>query len=331
MTDTTPNVLQGRVLVKTGDFRLHKNNFGYVLSMPGPSKQLVLNDAAALIWTLLDDGMTLAEIAAEIQCAFHADPERIIQDVAEAADQLVVHSAAAPMAGESGRGFSRKHLAIEEIDVVVINRAVDADRMSRASGQLDAAGLSYRRVEAVDKECLSEERVKTELTEEGYGIYRRHGSKPGFGSMTRGGLACALSWKSVLETRAASDSEYLLILEDDFVLCDSFTERFSELLSNLPADFDIIYLSWNHHGWPNAIQLDGYLDRLYGRIHGTGALLIDSRCIPEILAMFPLTLQLDHDLPDKLILGNRIKAFKGYHERSRIVRNDNLGGTTTQS
>lgn len=322
--------LEGRVVVRSPEFRLRDAENGYVLLDSTGSERLVLNDVAAQIWALLDNDVTLAEIAAELQCVCHADPFRVMKDVAWVADRFLEAAVATQIPGDTENAPAKLSLNPTHIDVVVINRAEDEDRMSRAARQLEMADLSYRREEAVDSNAISEAVLRSELTGEGYAIYRRCMGKTRRGSMSPGALGCALSWRSVLQAHGPTASNHLLVLEDDFVLCSDFRRKYSSFLRNLPVNYDIIYLSWNPHRWCNAVPIDGYLDRLFGRIHGTGGLLVNPKCIPTLMEVFPLTLQLDHDLPDKLIARNRIRAFKGYCERSRLLVNDNLGGTKTQ-
>lgn len=288
---------------------------------------IALSASAIAIWHLLDGRSSLSTIAAELQCSIQDDTKCVERNVLEAGERLLREGGAVDVTSDVEPGAATP---VRDIDIIVVNRAADTRRMARAKRQLEDYDLSYDRFEAIDRQEVADKDMRRWLSREGYGLYRKYGGTAREGSMTPGALACALSWRKILETRKSSPRQHFLILEDDFNLCGDFKNRFDTFTANLPADFDLIYLSWNRLNRINSLEIDDYTDRLYGRQHGTGAILINKTCIPLLLNLFPLTLQWDHDIPDKLICTNRIRAFKGFYLRERLIENDNLDGSKTQ-
>lgn len=49
-------------------------------------------------------------------------------------------------------------------------------------------------------------------------------------------------WGKVLQSIAEGQEPYVLVLEDDAVLCDNFTSHFKKYLNATPSDWEVIYL-----------------------------------------------------------------------------------------
>lgn len=224
--------------------------------------------------------------------------------------------------------FYTSALRIESVPMVLINRRVDRQRLQRFLESARSQGLdrNVKVLEAIDGGNLSDEDVRENTTWKGYSTYCRHARKVRQGSLTRNSMACALSWRQVI-----TDIEVpTLVLEDDAVLCDAFIDRASRCCAKIPLNWDLVYLAWNGDMWPAGEHVNCHVRRMKHRMHGMGALLVNPRCKARLLSVFPLDLQLDHDIPDKLIVPGLVNAYLLTDGGERLVYNDNVGGSTTQ-
>jgi len=62
-----------------------------------------------------------------------------------------------------------------------------------------------------------------------------------------GAIACAMSWKSMLEKALKNKYKSILIFEDDIVFCDNFNTKLSEKLTTLPEDWNILHLGYSRN------------------------------------------------------------------------------------
>lgn len=135
-----------------------------------------------------------------------------------------------------------------------------------------------------------------------------------------------------------SHNRAFMILEDDFVVFDDWPKKSQEmfaLLFSFRLDWDMVYFACHYPFDDRPIdETDCPLFLpLVSRVHGMGAVLYHPRALSKLLSrnLFPVVLQIDHDIPDKLILKRHLYAFVVLRgPRGTLLWNDNLGGTTTQ-
>jgi hypothetical protein len=113
-------------------------------------------------------------------------------------------------------------------------------------------------------------------------------------------------------------------------------------LRHLPEDWDILYLACHFPREKiDSMELvsinkeeDFKIVRMSTRIHGTGALLYHPRALPKVLKMLlPLDLQIDHDIPDKLVLTGNLQTYIALTlQNTPLIHNDNqFYGSSTQT
>lgn len=224
----------------------------------------------------------------------------------------------------------KTQLGMEDLAITVINLDQDSQRLSRIRAQLRQQGLGERweRFRAVESHGLDERDVLENCTEFGASLFKVTGNKPFRGSISLPSLACALSWKRIIR----EINRPTLVMEDDALLCEGFGGKVQCALKSLPSEWDVAYLSWNPPCERETIgvRVNDHVEKITTRLHGTGALVIQPRCRDLLLSIFPLDLQIDHDLPDKLIQRECIQAYALTHYGKRLIFNDNFGGTRTQ-
>ncbi len=178
----------------------------------------------------------------------------------------------------------------------VINLDRAPERLARIAAQLQALGLPYTRLPAVDARALTPGQHRS-LDEAAY--RRKHGMTPVLGE-----LGCYLSHVEAMRLFLASDAAFALILEDDVLLHDSLPAVLQGLLAN-PGRWDMVKLSAVHSGTPQRVlQLSPdlapqhHLAVMLSRCTGSSAYLVNRRAAQAYLrehqGLLPMQLPYDH-------------------------------------
>ena len=112
--------------------------------------------------------------------------------------------------------------------------------------------------------------------------------------MGENGLACNLSHLILWNVLKHLPEEEFLIFEDDAVFCPDFINKFQSLYSNLPTDWEFVYVGWVPNGRDNApvVVNEGITIRLPNATH---AYLVKKSAL-EILCEGLLPIQSNIDL-----------------------------------
>jgi len=144
---------------------------------------------------------------------------------------------------------------VKSLPVIVINRLKDTDRRAVMTERLEAMGLNYRFFEAVDGHSF-----EAHLVPEYDGPRRRQY----FGrDLTAGEIGCLLSHRAIYKMMVAENIETALILEDDTIFSDDFTDILSGILQS--------DLNWDVFRFLNAEKILKAPHRLlasFGKGHG---------------------------------------------------------------
>ncbi len=171
----------------------------------------------------------------------------------------------------------------------VINLDRAPERLARIRVQLQALGLPYRRLPAIDARALTPEQHAA-LDEAAY--RRRHGMTP-----VPGELGCYLSHVEAMRLFLASDAACALILEDDVLLHDSLPAVLQGLMVH-PGRWDMVKLSAVHSGTPQRVLKlsPGHdLAVMLSRCTGASAYVVNRRAAQAYAAgLLPMSLPYDH-------------------------------------
>jgi glycosyl transferase family 25 len=174
----------------------------------------------------------------------------------------------------------------------VINLDRAPERLARIRMQLQALGLPYTRLPAVDARALQPEQ-RAALDEAAY--RRKHGMTPVLGE-----LGCYLSHVEAMRLFLATDAAFALILEDDVLLQDSLPAVLRGLMAN-PGRWDMVKLSGVHSGTPQrvlALAPGHDLAVMLSRCTGSSAYLINRHAAQAYLrepgGLLPMQLPYDH-------------------------------------
>lgn len=177
----------------------------------------------------------------------------------------------------------------DRLQTWVINLDRAPQRWTRVTGQLQALGLPFERLSAVDARELSPAQ-RAALDDAEY--QRRHGMTPVLGE-----LGCYLSHVAVMERFLASQAEFALVLEDDVMLRPSLPAVLQALVRH-PERWDMVKLSGVHSGTPvpTLPLADGHsLAVMLSRCTGSSAYLVNRRAARAYAdGLLPMQLPYDH-------------------------------------
>jgi GR25 family glycosyltransferase involved in LPS biosynthesis len=153
-------------------------------------------------------------------------------------DAVRVHKLSRPPSGQWTRYGGAKSVLpqSEASEIYVINLERSKPRLQFMEEQFIRQGLSFLRVPAVDGKNLDPEELARAGVVQVWPEYLDY-------TLSRGEIGVYFSqrnaWIDFLSNSAASVA---LILEDDVVLADGFSEKLRAVLSQAPADWDLIFL-----------------------------------------------------------------------------------------
>jgi glycosyl transferase family 25 len=171
----------------------------------------------------------------------------------------------------------------QAIPVFVVNLARRPDRLARLGGQLDALGMRYQRIDALDAHQASEAELDAVISAVGP-----------LGRLGNADRACTISHMRAWSALLASDARFALVLEDDIYLARD-TPALLVAPDWIPAGVEVVKLekfgdnpsSSLLLGKPIAAVPGGggrALHHMYSRHVGGGAYLISRRAAEAGLA-----------------------------------------------
>ena len=185
--------------------------------------------------------------------------------------------------------------------VINLDRAVE--RLARITGALEALGMAWQRLPAVDGSQLSEAERRTAIDEQKFQRNRGMPSVPGE-------LGCYLSHAGAMRHLLASDAQFALILEDDAIPGNDLTAVLGGLMSH-PDRWDMVKLSAVHSGTPvRVLKLTDshWLAVMFSSCTGASAYLVNRRAAQIYQdQLLPMTVQVDHVLDKGWRFGIKVR------------------------
>lgn len=174
--------------------------------------------------------------------------------------------------------------------VLLINLSRSTDRLARMQLRLQALGLDYERLEAVDGRARWDELLPTVDVP----AFERHVGR----DVLPGEIGCYHSHLQAWQRFLASDANTLLVLEDDIVFADDFMPALRIALQGA-AHWDMLKLAKIRAKQPvcqgllGAYRLNAYI----GAATGFGAYLIQRQTAQRLLpALLPVRAPIDREL-----------------------------------
>jgi glycosyl transferase family 25 len=176
------------------------------------------------------------------------------------------------------------------LQTYVINLDRSKDRLEAIAQQLQALGLSFSRIPAVDgRKATPEQRAFLDETS----YQKKHGK-----TSLPGELGCYLSHVNAIQTFLLSDASFALILEDDAIFAEGFVDAFHELMRH-PNKWDMVKLSGVHSGTPvpvHTLNSTHALSVMFSKCTCSSAYLINRTAAQAYSEkLLPMTLPYDHE------------------------------------
>ncbi len=123
---------------------------------------------------------------------------------------------------------------MRQIPIFVINMARETERMKSVATELERAGLTFERFEAIDGRKVSAEERLNIYSDRWYRMM--HGC-----SIPPGEFGCVLSHRAIYQRMIDENISCALILEDDVIFQPDLAKRLVEI-ENTTQDFDMMQL-----------------------------------------------------------------------------------------
>lgn len=179
--------------------------------------------------------------------------------------------------------------ALPGLVTLVVNLDRSPQRWQRVSAQLQALGLPYQRLSAVDARAFTpEQQVLLDVP----AFHRLHGMPP-----LPGELGCYLSHVKAMQQFLDSSADCAMVLEDDITLTERLPAALAGLLAH-PGRWDMVKLSGVHSGTPQpvlAVAPGQQLAVMLTRCTGSSAYLVNRRAAQAyVQGLLPMQLPYDH-------------------------------------
>ena len=126
----------------------------------------------------------------------------------------------------------------DHIYVLTLKRATER----QAQIKKNLTGLRYQFFFSVDKNDIDVNNlVNNSVYDLDAGIKNHRYHKP----MSKGQIACAMGHRMIYEDVIKNNFSKVLILEDDVAPVENFSENFSQVMNNLPFDWDLLYFDYS--------------------------------------------------------------------------------------
>jgi GR25 family glycosyltransferase involved in LPS biosynthesis len=164
-------------------------------------------------------------------------------------------------------------------DVYMISLNTESERYKQAEKSAKEAGLTLKKWDGV----TIDDSMRDSLMEQGVGSIIFKGATMRY----RGAIGCFLAHRGLMRHIAehSQKGEGTLILEDDVNVPKDFQERLQNIISELPANWDILYLDKVN---PNSTKVTGHIHKFNKQMTssnnwGNWAYIVRNSSLPKIL------------------------------------------------
>lgn len=179
-------------------------------------------------------------------------------------------------------------------DVLVINLDKRTDRWIHFLDESKNSTIisnNAKRVSAIDGSFLSDQEIAHFVSKQAYKDITTNRTTKGL-YLSRGGVGLSITYYKILQNCVGPT----ILLEDDIVISKQFDQVFKSAYSELPNDWDILYLGWYDSSNLKLDKVSTNINRISGQINGTNGWVINPTSAQKILKIFPLKYQIDTEL-----------------------------------
>lgn len=153
---------------------------------------------------------------------------------------------------------------------------------------------SVERISAVDGRHINEATMHQFFTTQAIEQANTKYDKfiPGY-YMTKGGMGCALSHRSIYLKVMQEHHDCVLVIEDDVVFQDNFLHNWKQYSLSLPKNFDLAYLGYHESELTTFTNVNDDFSIPSGVVFGTFGMVIHKKVVPTLIELFPVYGQID--------------------------------------
>ncbi len=123
---------------------------------------------------------------------------------------------------------------MEYYKIILINLDRAKERLYKIDNQLKLQNIDYIRYSAFDGKNILNKSIKCNISNKNFYGYPRE--------LKMGEIGCTLSHIGAISMAKSLNLEYVIILEDDIILCNDFKERLDILFKSVPKNWEHIFL-----------------------------------------------------------------------------------------
>jgi len=203
--------------------------------------------------------------------------------------------------------------------IFYINLDRRPERNEKVKKELSKIGWKgpVERISAVDGRQLEEKTIKKYFTQQAIEQANTKYDKfiPGY-YMTKGGMGCALSHRSIFLKIMQENHDCVLVIEDDVIFADDFLKKWNHYSKSLPGNFDLVYVGYHESELTKFSNVNSAFSKPSGVVFGTFGMVIHKKVVPTLINLFPVYGQIDSMIST---LFPKINVYT-LHKQKRIVR-----------
>lgn len=144
------------------------------------------------------------------------------------------------------------------------------------------------------------------------------------GIVKPGAIGNYMSWANILKRITENNNDYTIVLEDDILISDKkqFNMQYDKLFSELPPDFDVIYMGTSVFSKIHCTRYNGSLNKITSdttQISGLYGIIISRKAAIKLIKNWlPMKSESDIEFTNRIIK----RELDAYHTVSDIVQVD---------
>lgn len=187
---------------------------------------------------------------------------------------------------------------MDNIIVLNLNRATE--RMQRMIDQFTKLGIEdYIFYSSVDGKDIKNESIIGNIQAPHFGAPRQ---------FKKGEIGCLMSHIGALKLAKALDYDWVLIFEDDVVLCNDFKSRLQLVFKYLPDNWEHVFLSGHIYNQPPPFALPSLLPVTF-KVSGAYSFIVRNTAYDKVISKLQSFNTTSDDLYEHMILSKELKSY----------------------
>jgi GR25 family glycosyltransferase involved in LPS biosynthesis len=209
--------------------------------------------------------------------------------------------------------------------ILYINLDRRPDRKQNVEAYIKKYNLEEytKRFPAIDGKKIDFEKIDTKLISQ-EAIQDAFDNKQLYTTMTIGGIGCALSHYNIYIKIINEKINRCLILEDDIIFADDFSEKCAYLEPHLNTiDYDLFFLGYHDTSIKYSYYYN-YRFKQFNRVYGLFGYIVTLEGAKKLMNIFPLKKQIDTEISN---YSSHLNIL-GLPPRDRLIFSDQSSVTT---